>query len=213
MVKLNKNKIKNKKNKAYFIGGISGSGKSAVLKNLEKLNQRFQIIHGSEYFMKWLGLKTKDYNKLQSLPHDFKNKELNKMMQYLINNYSLEDKSILISAHYLRIIKGEISDAVGDWISLFDGLFFIDAEPKIILERLENNFLLTGRYRNIFPQNISKRRKLDLLYTYQAKTLEKVKKLSKKFNIPFFVIKNNLSLKEASDQLVNYLNNFETKTK
>lgn len=206
MVKLNQNKIKNNKNKAYFIGGISGSGKSAILKNIGKFNHKFQIIHGSEYFMGWLGLKNKDYNRLQSLPDNFKNKELNEMMKYLIYNYQSGNKSLLISAHYLRIIEGEISNAIGNWISLFNGLFLIDTEPKIILKRLENDFQNTKRYRNIFPPNILKEKKLDLLYDYQIKTLEKVNKLSKRFNIPFFIIKNNLSLEEASNQLINYLN-------
>jgi hypothetical protein len=35
--------------------------------------------------------------------------------------------------------------------------------------------------------------------------LEEVNKLSKKFEIPFFVVKNNLSLKEATNQIIDYL--------
>jgi hypothetical protein len=158
--------------------------------------------------MKWLGLKNKDYEALQLLSYDFKNKELNKMMQHLIHHYSSEGKSLLISGHYLRIIEGKISDAVGNWISLFNGLFLIDTKPEIILRRLESDFQSTGRYRNIFPPNILKEEKLNLLYNYREKTLEEVNRLSMKFNIPFFVIKNNLLLKEASNQLISCLNNF-----
>lgn len=204
--------FKKGKNKTYFVGGINGVGKSAILDKLLEIDNRFTVLSGSKYFMQWLGLKEGDYKTLQLLPHNFKNKELNKMMQYLIHNPLAKNKSLLISAHYLRIIEGEISDAIDDWISLFDGLFLIIAEPKMILKRLENDFLVNGRNRNIFPQNISNENKLHLLNKYQAITLKKIKELSKKFNIPFFVIQNNL-LEKALSKFINCLNNLETKSK
>lgn len=200
------------KNRVYFVGGVSGTGKSTLLEVLLKTGDKFQVVSGSKCFMQWLRLKGDDYEALQLLSHDFKNKELDKMMRHLIYNPLFGNKSLLINAHYLRIIDGEVSDVVSDvvsdWISLFDGLFLIITKPEIILERLENDFLVSGRNRNIFPLNISNNNKLHLLYEYQTVTLEKVKELSRKFNIPFFVIRNH-SLEEASNKLIDYLNNLE----
>jgi len=179
-----------KRNKVYFVGGISGVGKSSVLKTLQKSNQQFQIIQGSKYFMKWLGLKTSDYNTLQSLPNRFKNKELKKMMQFLIYNSLNSSKSVLINAHFLRIHNGEITNAVGNWISLFDGLFFINADPKKILERINYDFLTTGRDRKLFYSGMDEKAKLNFLKYCIKKNLQKIQELSNKFKIPYFIINN-----------------------
>lgn len=60
----------------YFIGGVSGVGKSTFLKNLEEVSDDFEIIYGSKYFMKWLGLKDGDYEALHQCPKILKTKSL-----------------------------------------------------------------------------------------------------------------------------------------
>ena len=175
---------------AYFIGGVSGVGKSTFLNKLKEINNDFEIIYGSKYFMKWLGLKKGDYGALQSLPDDIKNKELDKMMRYILKNKQ-NKKILLIDAHYLRIHEGKISVATGEWMRFFNGLFVLNDEPKEVLRRINFDTINTKRIRKIFPGNIiNNNEKLKLLSCYLNKTMDKVKELSTIFNIPYFIIQN-----------------------
>ena len=198
------------KNRVYFVGGISGTGKSTLLEALLKTGDKSKIISGSKYFMQWLGLKVDNYELLQSLPYDFKNKELDKMIRYLISDQNFKNKSVVINAHYLRIINGEITNVIGDWVSLFNGLFIITSDPEIILERLNYDETSIGRNRNIFQSGISKEEKIKFLRQCQTMTIKFVQELSMKFNIPYFIIKNN-SLKEALKEIKNNLSILEVK--
>ncbi|MCK6462525.1 MAG: AAA family ATPase [Candidatus Pacebacteria bacterium] len=177
--------------KKCFIGGVSGVGKSTFLEKLEELYDCFEIIHGSKYFMRWLGLKEGDYHSLQSMDDNIKNKELNKMMRFILAAKQ-KNKTLLVDAHYLRIKEGKISDATDDWAGLFDGLFVLEDEPEKILARIKSDSMNLKRNRKIFPvpENSDDDKKIKLLRKYHNRTVEKVKKLSNKFNIPYFIIKN-----------------------
>jgi len=200
-----KNDTPRTRTRIYFIGGINGVGKSKLLDLLAQQNQDFEIIHGSEYFMQWLGLEKGDYRSLRSLPHGVKNEELNKMMRSLTCCFSTSIRPRLISAHYLGIDEGKITCATGNWISLFDALFFINAKPEEILERINRDFLETQRNRPIFPVGpLSKKTKLMLLSRYLKKSLEEVKKLSVRSKVPYFVIQNKTgTLQQTVDDLIN----------
>ncbi len=162
-----------KKVKAYFVGCISGTGKSRILNEAAKPNHQLQLIYGSDYFMKWLGLKSGDYDTLRSLPDDFKNRQLDKMIRFLIYSPPHPSKSLLLDAYYIRINEGRITNAVDDWISLFDGMFLITAAPKEILQRIDIDSLTNRRDRNLFPPGVSKEQKLELLKFYLQKNFRK----------------------------------------
>lgn len=198
MIKLTKRKIK-----TYFIGGINGTGKSRVLSEFGKSNPEFQIINGSEYFMKWLGLKVGDYDSLRSLPDEFKNKELDKMMRFLVQNPPNQSKSLLIGAHFIKIYNGKVTNAVGDWITLFDGLFLIKTNPKEILQRINYDFLTNRRNRKLFPPRTSEKKKIRLLEYYIRKSQKLMEELSRRFKIPYFIIenKNNMIYKTVNTLL------------
>lgn len=191
------------KRNAYFVGGISGVGKSTFLSKLEKVNDDFEIIYGSKYFIKWLGLKDGDYDTLQSMPEDIKNKELDKMMKHILNNKQ-NKKTLLIDAHYLRIHRGKISDATGDWVRFFNGLFVLNCAPKEVLRRMSFDILNEKKIRKTFPVNTSNNNeKLKLLSYYLDITIDKAKELSDKFNIPYFIIQNKRDkIKETVKEFV-----------
>ena len=188
---------------AYFIGGVSGVGKSEFLNKLKEVNDYFEIVYGSKYFMKWLGLKECDYNTLQSMPEDIKNKEIDKMMRHILSDKQ-NKKTLLIDAHYLRIHEGKISDATGNWVRFFNGLFVLNAEPEEVLRRINFDILNAKKIRKIFPENIiDSNKKLKLLSHYLNKTTDKAKELSTKFNIPYFIIKNKRDrMKETLEEFI-----------
>ena len=160
--------------------------------------------------MKWLGLKDDDYEALQSMPEDIKNKELDKMMRHILNGKQ-NKKTLLIDAHYLRINEGKISDATGNWVRFFNGLFVLNCEPKEVLRRIDSDTLNAKKIRKIFPSNIiDSNEKLKLLSYYLNKTIYTAKKLSNKFNIPYFIIQNKRDkMKEAVKELVVFTKTIE----
>jgi len=185
----------NNKTRFYFVGGINGSGKSTILKELTKTEKKVKIIHGSVYFMRWLGLKNGDYNTLRSLDDVFVLKELDKMMNFLIKNPSFDANLIIFNAHYLNIRYGKAIKWIGDWMRLMDGLFLIKSNPQIILQRLNNDLKKTKRDRNLFSQNANYVKKIKFLSFCNNKSEIIIKKLSKNFNIPYFIINNKDILK------------------
>lgn len=198
------------KRRAYFIGGISGVGKSAILNKVAQLDQRFEIVHGSEHFIRWLGLQKGDYNALRSLPNKFKNKELDKMMRKLVCGYSgtarCYRKPLLIDAHYLRIYQGHITLATSTWVSLFYTLFLITADAETVFKRINRDFLKTNKDRKLFPEEANNQEKISLLEIYHNKTTEAVKKLSYCFRIPYFIVQNEEGmLEQAAKELIKHI--------
>jgi len=190
--------------KKVFVGGISGCGKSTVLDNLIRVYSGVEIIHGSKHFMEWLGIKNYNYRELELLPNNFKNKETDKMIRFLLRRISSENEWFLLDAHYLRISNGKVTNAVGSWLSLFDALFLVVARPEIILRRINNDS--KNRNRNIFNKGSSEASKLIQIQKFSDETLDKMKYLSKKFKIPYFIINNNTSIEKTLLDFINCLN-------
>ena len=117
--------------KFFFVGGVNGSGKTTVLHLISEKKPEFHVIKGSEYFMKWLGIKRRNYGQLQSLPDRKTLLELGRMMRYLLKEkkYSNNKKIVLIDAHFTNIRNGKTEEWISDWLSLVNGLVLIKAKP------------------------------------------------------------------------------------
>lgn len=194
--------------KKIFVGGINGCGKSTILDNLYKIKKDVEVVHGSKHFMKWLGIKNGDYKKLESLSTSFKNREINKMIRSLFKNPPSKAKWIFLDAHYLRIHNGKITKAVGDWISLFDGLFVFVARPEEILRRIDTDIVRKNRSKSMFSENLTEVDKSDRikeLKKFLMETVEEVKHLSNKFKIPYFIIDNNQPVERTCKCVVGLL--------
>ena len=77
--------INNQQKNHILLGALAVLESQLFLNELAEASDDFEIIYGSKYFMKWLGLKDDDYEALQSMPEDIKNKELDKMMRHILN--------------------------------------------------------------------------------------------------------------------------------
>jgi len=180
-----------KKNKIYFCGGVNGVGKSSFLQTLILTHPEFEVLSGSKKLMEWLNLKSGDYNSLRDLNDDYKNDELDKMMNKILRNRKSTNKKLIIDGHYFNYNRGDIIDCVGNWISLVDALFVISASPETILRRVKKDEIVNSYERNLFPTNLTRDRKLSILKIFLEITQNKAKEISKKYNLPLFIINND----------------------
>lgn len=193
------------KEKTYFIGGINGVGKTTLLKEIGERESGFEVVSGSQCLMQWLGIKLGDYASLRSLPDDFKDREMDKMMQWLLAQRPGSKKHLLFDAHFLNIKEDSIVGATGDWIGLMDALFVVTAGSDEILHRIEVDQLNSGRTRPIFKGNTDAAQKLILIDSYQEKTLEVTRVLAQKYCLPFAEIKNDDGkIEEAINQFISF---------
>lgn len=177
--------------KIYFIGGVNGVGKTTFLEELASRYPDIEVVHGSGALMKWLGIQPGDYDGLRNFPDDLKNIETGKMIQHILRERKGKGKILIIDAHYFHYKRGELVDTTGEWMTLLDTLWMITAPAEVILARVEKNEAEGGKLRDLFPLDInSKEGKLMILNNFLAKTLEKAQEISKRYNIPCFVINN-----------------------
>lgn len=176
-----------KTGRAFFVGGINGSGKSTVLKEISAKDERFEVIHGSKYLMEYLGIEKGDYETLRSTPDDTKEKAKENIAKE-ISSRKDPSKIVLFDAHYIKIHNGKISNAIeGNWIALFEKLFFIKSDAKTILSRIEND----PRDRKLFSSQCStEKEKLAFLSKCSDLSLSVMKEAGKKIGVPTFNIEN-----------------------
>lgn len=176
-----------KTSSTYFVGGINGSGKSTLLKKIAKEDKRFKIIHGSEYLMKHLGIKNGDYEALRSTS-DYKKELAKEQIAKEVTSQKNSGETVLFDAHYIKIYNGKIYSAIeGNWISLFQKLFFVKSDPKEILSRIEND----TKDRKLFSYNhVTEEEKIKFLSECSSRAIDSMEKAGKKFKIPTFTVNN-----------------------
>lgn len=183
------------------MGGINGSGKTTVLSSIIANNKEIGFIKGSEFFMKWLGVKKGDYKKLQSLPDKDVLKRQEEMIRYIINKktFGKSKKIVIIDAHFINIRNGKAQEWVGDRISIMDVLLLIKANPADILRRIELDEKESVRNRNIFPVCADRKRKINLIKIFTGKNEHIFKKYARMYNKQnaIFLNKNGQSAKTA----------------
>lgn len=172
-----------------FVGGINGSGKSTILDFVEKKRRDIQVIPGSTVFMKWLGIRNRDYEKLQSLPDVLALRELKKMMEFLVlkKGFARGIKVVLIDAHFVNIREGKAQKWVADWLGLMHGLILVKASAREILYRIERD---TVRERGIFPKSSTRGQKIKLIAFFTKESEHVFKQYAKRHKVPKIIVRN-----------------------
>jgi adenylate kinase len=203
--------------KYYFIGGVNGVGKTTVLEHIVNFNknrknkkEKYILLKGSCLLMKWLGIKDKDYKTLRTLNPKLKNRETGKMILQIMRSNHGKGITYLFDGHFIHYNNGKPVDVIGDWIKKFSILIFISASTKNILNRSLTD---KNKERDLFPSYLKYRDKIKIISEYQKITLEKVKEISRKFGIPFIIIKNNSSIDHFVEKFIQIEKTLDKKIK
>lgn len=189
-----------------FLGGLNSTGKTELLKSLSIQNHGIITCQGSKEFFKWLKLDQGDYESLEKLSDDYKNQELGKMIPHLVGetNMNFRCKMWVFAGHFGRINNDKVISAIGDWISHFDLIVILSADPKILIRRTINDFIKNGRRRNIFMEIIEKNRNPETILKRLAHQSEKIsEQISLKYDIPLIKLNGScLGPKQLAEQLL-----------
>jgi adenylate kinase len=187
------------KSRNIFLGGINGTGKTTLISELGK-NDKFRVLYGSDLLMEKLGISKGDYDSLRMLSRERIQKALNKMLKDLLSPPS--DKQYLVfTGHYIDFHEGRLERNVGEWISQFDTLVHLVAEPKIIAKRIGTD----NKDRKNLPKGLNDSEKLQYLKNCQDMSLKEMKNISEKYDISTVILKNNAEvqgMKEAFLEII-----------
>ena len=156
--------------------------------------------------MEWLGIEPDNYAMLISMSNDHKDKEMEKMVNWIINERSRTKPHILLDAHFLNFNYGIPTDVTGAWISQMNIYFVITAPSDEILTRIENDEKISGRERPMFNEIVDRAAKIDKLRSYQKMTVDRAHELGAMYGKNVYEILNkNGDLASAANTFIDNL--------
>lgn len=191
----------NKKRRLVFLGGLNGSGKTAVTKVMES-NPRITVFYGSKMLMEFLGCKS--YRELDAMPEK---DQITARSRFFNSGLFADCKTeiALIDFHYI-LLRGNSRFELSveeDWAHRIDLFLHIVAEPKLMLERILNDKEDSKRKIQKFKSDYGDYEKQ--INFYQEISLKIGSEMVKKLGRPFRVIENNSTIEETMGRMKNIL--------
>ena len=182
-----------------YVGGINGSGKTTILKEVAK-QLGFEYIQLTHLMMEALGFPF-DYDKLRITPEVEKTKVREEILAKLLSD---NDRNIIIDSHYLNLIKGKTNIVNGPAIAKFDILVLISAPVEQIWQRIYED--QKTRDRALFPDNFTSEESFQMLTKYQEDTAQEFSRLASTYHKKNIEIINvDGELESSIAKLVNFI--------
>jgi len=188
-----------------YLGGINGSGKTTVAQVVSRRLPNLHIVHGSRELMRQLNLSENDYKTLRSIPEKIKEEAFIELLQNLKSKNS--NRTIIVTAHYVKILEGRITPSLGDWYGYFDKLILVTGSSREIFNRIIVDQISNRRTgRDLFGGLEEEEDKIEFLQKAQNTSRQVVEQVFKEFKIPYFLLLNpDGKMDLAVDQLINIL--------
>lgn len=192
-----------------LLGGLNSTGKTDLLNAAVTLNNNVKVCDGSTEFMSWLGLNQGDYELLEQLPSCYKDRELEKMLNNLVDRVdnSSECKVWIFAGHFGRIKGDEVKPAIGDWISLFGLIILLTASPEVLVKRILMDDVSGKRNRlamiNLINSSVDKCGVIKRLLIQTERIVEQAAEF---YGVPLLKIdSSDLNSTRLATQILNYV--------
>ncbi len=168
----------------FIIGGVNGTGKSTIGNELSKITG-VPFFEGSKVLMQELHIKEGDYDRLRQIPEKIKRKKFSMAVEKLSN----DNKYLILSSHYIKILNGEMSEYSGNWFKHCLVNIHVVCTPSTVLNRIKLDEKKFERYRNLFSR-WNNQNEQDFLEKSQALSIRVFEKVSLQFVIKSVIIDN-----------------------
>lgn len=88
----------------YFFAGVNGVGKTTIITEIIKRDSRFRLFKGSSELMKRVGLNEGDYEALRSLPDEYKEAQVDAMMEEVLSKFMDSESILIVDAHLIKAL-------------------------------------------------------------------------------------------------------------
>lgn len=171
----------------YYFGGINAAGKSTFLSQLKATPGAWEVVHGSQALMEWLGIAPGDYASLRALPRAQTNQAYADLVLHRIQENGRR-KSLIFDSHYLNLIEGVVHKTVeGDWLGRVDALVLLAAQPTTIHDRIRRD---ADRDRKLFRPDANEAERMRTLEAYIRQTIAEFQRLAAQFRLPSVIVYN-----------------------
>lgn len=188
--------MRESKKNVYFWGGISGTGKSFLLSELEKKHGFIQKAEVSSLLMKKLGISKGRYDLLTEVSEREVGPALRKSLVDIVDQH--QHGALFLDMHYYNYKDGSLLDKTGGIIPSVDRLLVVVGNPKIIYKRVRQD---TGRVREIVKEAEATGYPIGFLEQYQKATLDFARHLGKEEGKQVHVIDNSGTSEKSLQQI------------
>jgi len=180
----------------YYIGGITGSGKTSVSREVAQNTPETVVVYGSKLLMEHFGCRS--YDELNSVS-DYKQKK--GRIEIFSNLVGTEAKNVLVDGHYVIFIRdGKPARTVDEeWIVNFQALIHLITDPNIILERLLKDVQdFSRRIKNLIESDETV---LDRIKRSQENSMDQAQNLANHISIPLRIVDNSSDLQKTAQKV------------
>ncbi len=172
----------------FFIGGITGSGKSSVTRELAINDERITPIYGSQALMNHFNCHDQlDLGRISDKQQEKGRIEIFSKLS------SLESTIAILDGHFVLFTKNGVKSVIEkEWIKNFKSLIYLKSSPNSILERLTSDRTnLPRRLKNLIRKDCSL---LERIKQSQDISINFAKRISKDNKIPLRFVDNSTDL-------------------
>lgn len=178
--------------RSYFVGGVSGVGKSTLLEAVSNKQPDMRIVHGASMLLRALGLAPNDYEALRNTNENQKNSAYARIVMHEAVDNVGQPGVVVFDSHYLNLVRGGVHRTVGtlDESRMFalDGLILVTTtNPATIYNRVARD---TSRDRALFPVGATEATCNAIMHNYCDATQAEFERLTHVLAMPSLVIRN-----------------------
>ena len=170
-----------------FIGGVNGSGKTALAEELGR-SLPVRSLHGTTELMARLGIPAGDYASLRAASERVKERVFEALLREL--KESSQREIVLVTGHYVKVLGGRIEPSYGPWYGHCVSLALVLGRPGTILRRVVADEAEGRRVQRDLFGDLRPEERADFLRKAQRMSVEVMRRASGEFGVSGVFVRN-----------------------